>query len=226
MLDNASSFGSRRPRRAARAHDAHSSGLQETRLDPEVRDFHPSTPAWSSRGRPDRIVLHDGRVSVPHSTNGLRLFVTSSPATSSAVPPRPVSSTCRQERCSPWTTRTGGDARRRSGGRPRRGRSIKRRLSDGARTTLAEEWSGRRRPESRSPAEEERPAARAVWLHARGADGDRASVGRPRHEPTSSMGDDTALPPLAGRARPLFSYFRQRFAQVTNPRSTTYANGL
>jgi glutamate synthase (ferredoxin) len=37
------------------------------------------------------------------------------------------------------------------------------------------------------------------------------------HEPTSSMGDDTALPPLAGRARPLFSYFRQKFAQVTNP---------
>ena len=37
------------------------------------------------------------------------------------------------------------------------------------------------------------------------------------HEPTSSMGDDTALPPLAGRSRPLFSYFRQRFAQVTNP---------
>jgi glutamate synthase (ferredoxin) len=37
------------------------------------------------------------------------------------------------------------------------------------------------------------------------------------HEATSSMGDDTALPPLAGRARPLFTYFRQRFAQVTNP---------
>ena len=37
------------------------------------------------------------------------------------------------------------------------------------------------------------------------------------HEPVSSMGDDTALPPLAGRARPLFSYLRQRFAQVTNP---------
>jgi glutamate synthase domain-containing protein 2/glutamate synthase domain-containing protein 1/glutamate synthase domain-containing protein 3 len=37
------------------------------------------------------------------------------------------------------------------------------------------------------------------------------------HEPTSSMGDDTALPLLAGRARPLYSYFRQRFAQVTNP---------
>ncbi len=37
------------------------------------------------------------------------------------------------------------------------------------------------------------------------------------HEPTSSMGDDTALPPLAGRARPVPSYLRQRFAQVTNP---------
>ena len=37
------------------------------------------------------------------------------------------------------------------------------------------------------------------------------------HEPTSSMGDDTALPPLAGRPRPVFSYLRQRFAQVTNP---------
>ncbi len=37
------------------------------------------------------------------------------------------------------------------------------------------------------------------------------------HEPISSMGDDTALPALAGRARPVFSYYRQRFAQVTNP---------
>jgi len=37
------------------------------------------------------------------------------------------------------------------------------------------------------------------------------------HEPTSSMGDDTALPPLAGRARPVFGYVKQRFAQVTNP---------
>jgi glutamate synthase (ferredoxin) len=37
------------------------------------------------------------------------------------------------------------------------------------------------------------------------------------HEPTSSMGDDAALAPLAGRARPLYSFFRQRFAQVTNP---------
>ncbi|MFQ5426314.1 MAG: glutamate synthase-related protein, partial [Gaiellales bacterium] len=37
------------------------------------------------------------------------------------------------------------------------------------------------------------------------------------HDPTYSMGDDTALTSLAGRGRPLYHYFKQRFAQVTNP---------
>jgi glutamate synthase (ferredoxin) len=37
------------------------------------------------------------------------------------------------------------------------------------------------------------------------------------HEPTSSMGDDTAPAAIAGRPRPLYNYFKQRFAQVTNP---------
>ena len=37
------------------------------------------------------------------------------------------------------------------------------------------------------------------------------------HDPVSSMGDDSAISPLAGRARPLSAYLRQRFAQVTNP---------
>jgi glutamate synthase domain-containing protein 2/glutamate synthase domain-containing protein 1/glutamate synthase domain-containing protein 3 len=37
------------------------------------------------------------------------------------------------------------------------------------------------------------------------------------HEPTSSMGDDTAEPPLANRGRPVFGFLKQRFAQVTNP---------
>ncbi|HZJ50030.1 MAG TPA: glutamate synthase large subunit [Actinomycetota bacterium] len=36
-------------------------------------------------------------------------------------------------------------------------------------------------------------------------------------EPTSSMGDDTAEPPLAQVARPVWSFLKQRFAQVTNP---------
>jgi glutamate synthase (ferredoxin) len=37
------------------------------------------------------------------------------------------------------------------------------------------------------------------------------------HEPTFSMGDDTPLPHLAGRPRPVHHYLKQRFAQVTNP---------
>ena len=36
-------------------------------------------------------------------------------------------------------------------------------------------------------------------------------------EPTWSMGDDAPLAVLSERVRPLASYFRQRFAQVTNP---------
>ncbi|HEX2046656.1 MAG TPA: glutamate synthase large subunit, partial [Acidimicrobiales bacterium] len=36
-------------------------------------------------------------------------------------------------------------------------------------------------------------------------------------EPTYSMGDDSPLPHLAGRPRPVHHYLRQRFAQVTNP---------
>ncbi|MGH2735746.1 MAG: glutamate synthase central domain-containing protein, partial [Actinomycetota bacterium] len=37
------------------------------------------------------------------------------------------------------------------------------------------------------------------------------------HEPTSSMGDDTAQPSLTDHPRPVFSFLKQRFAQVTNP---------
>ncbi len=37
------------------------------------------------------------------------------------------------------------------------------------------------------------------------------------YEPTFSMGDDSPLPPLAGRPRPVHHFLRQRFAQVTNP---------
>ncbi|HVL51958.1 MAG TPA: glutamate synthase large subunit [Actinomycetota bacterium] len=37
------------------------------------------------------------------------------------------------------------------------------------------------------------------------------------HEPTSSMGDDTSPAVLSEFNRPLYNYFKQRFAQVTNP---------
>jgi glutamate synthase domain-containing protein 2/glutamate synthase domain-containing protein 1/glutamate synthase domain-containing protein 3 len=37
------------------------------------------------------------------------------------------------------------------------------------------------------------------------------------YEPTFSMGDDSPLPNMAPRSRPVSHYLRQRFAQVTNP---------
>lgn len=36
-------------------------------------------------------------------------------------------------------------------------------------------------------------------------------------EPIAAMGHDTPLPMLSKQPQPLFNYFRQRFAQVTNP---------
>ncbi|MGE5278640.1 MAG: glutamate synthase large subunit [Acidobacteriota bacterium] len=40
---------------------------------------------------------------------------------------------------------------------------------------------------------------------------------REGREPVGSMGDDTPLAAFSAKPRPLFSYFKQRFAQVTNP---------
>jgi len=40
---------------------------------------------------------------------------------------------------------------------------------------------------------------------------------RDGQEPVGSMGDDTPLAVLAERTRPLYGYFKQRFAEVTNP---------
>ncbi|KPV51894.1 glutamate synthase, partial [Kouleothrix aurantiaca] len=40
---------------------------------------------------------------------------------------------------------------------------------------------------------------------------------RDGQEPVGSMGDDTPSAVLAERARPLYAYFKQRFAEVTNP---------
>ena len=42
-------------------------------------------------------------------------------------------------------------------------------------------------------------------------------LGETGHEPVASMGDDTPMAVLSSRPRLLFDYFRQKFAQVTNP---------
>ncbi len=44
-----------------------------------------------------------------------------------------------------------------------------------------------------------------------------APMARDAAEPTGSMGNDAALAVLSDRSPPLFSYFKQLFAQVTNP---------
>jgi len=45
-------------------------------------------------------------------------------------------------------------------------------------------------------------------------------------EPTYCMGDDSPLPVLSDKAHPLFDYFKQRFAQVTNPPIDPLREGL
>ncbi len=42
-------------------------------------------------------------------------------------------------------------------------------------------------------------------------------MGRDGGEPTASMGNDTPLAVISNKPQPLFKYFRQQFAQVTNP---------
>src|SRR5215203_4477518 len=42
-------------------------------------------------------------------------------------------------------------------------------------------------------------------------------MARDAAEPTGSMGNDTALAVMSDMRPPLFSYFKQLFAQVTNP---------
>ncbi len=68
----------------------------------------------------------------------------------------------------------------------------------------------------RTPAVEER-LARAFGL----TNEERRVILEPMaergEEPTGSMGNDTALPVLSDRAVPFFRYFKQQFAQVTNP---------
>ncbi|MFN4244546.1 MAG: glutamate synthase large subunit [Brevinematia bacterium] len=52
---------------------------------------------------------------------------------------------------------------------------------------------------------------------------DMISLGK---EPVGAMGDDTPLPFLSFKPRNIFSYFRQRFAQVTNPPIDSYRETL
>ena len=60
-------------------------------------------------------------------------------------------------------------------------------------------------------------AARLRLLAGGPPDGDRADGGATARSRSASMGNDAALAVLSDRQPPLFSYFKQLFAQVTNP---------
>ena len=195
----------------------------DTELDPDVRDFHRFhaglVEPWDG---PAGIVFTDGRVvGAALDRNGLRplryvvagdLVCCASEAGVFDVPP---GTSARRGRLGPGLMLAVD---------PERGleedNAIKLRLAS-ARPfgRWLEEW--RREGSTGEPAappEEELAVRHVLFGYTRE---ELTVIVRPSaahgHEPTSSMGDDTALPPLAGRARPLFSYFRQRFAQVTNP---------
>jgi len=53
-----------------------------------------------------------------------------------------------------------------------------------------------------------------------------APMARDGQEPVGSMGTDTPLAVLSDRPVPLFNYFKQMFAQVTNPPIDAYREGL
>ena len=71
--------------------------------------------------------------------------------------------------------------------------------------------SARARP--RHPA----PAAAGLRLHHRGPAHTPRAHGHGGEEAIGSMGTDTPLAVLSDRPQPLFNYFKQLFAQVTNP---------
>jgi glutamate synthase (ferredoxin) len=195
----------------------------DVELEPSVRDFHRFhaglVEPWDG---PAGIIFTDGRVvGAALDRNGLRplRYVVAGDlvccASEAGVFDVPAGTSARRGRLGPGEMLAVD---------PERGLeeddSIKLRLADASPYgRWLEEW---RREASTgepvSPPEEELAARHVLFGYTRE---ELTVIVRPSashgHEPTSSMGDDTALPPLAGRARPLFSYFRQRFAQVTNP---------
>ncbi|MDX6409550.1 MAG: glutamate synthase large chain [Gaiellaceae bacterium] len=195
----------------------------DVELEPQVRDFHRFhaglVEPWDG---PAGIVFTDGRVvGAALDRNGLRplRYVVAGDlvccASEAGVFDVPAGTSARRGRLGPGEMLSVD---------PERGleedAAIKLRLSD-ARPygRWLEDWRRRASTgEPVSPQDDELTARHVLFGYTRE---ELTVIVRPSaahgHEPTSSMGDDTALPPLAGRARPLFSYFRQRFAQVTNP---------
>ena len=56
-----------------------------------------------------------------------------------------------------------------------------------------------------------------VWLHGRNDAVHAAAAGQRSRDPVGSMGNDCALACLSDKPRMIYDYFKQLFAQVTNP---------
>jgi glutamate synthase (ferredoxin) len=196
----------------------------DPRLDPEVRDFHRYgallTEPWDG---PAALCFTDGRVSgAALDRNGLRplrVAVTSdglvAVASEAGAIPLPEGATVRRARLGPGGILTVD---------PERGLLVDAELRrDLARRQPYGEWvrASIERQDAGEPVEPPDGGLEARQVLHGYAREDVAAMLRPLaqtgHDPVYSMGDDSPIAPLAGRARPLTTYMRQRFAQVTNP---------
>jgi glutamate synthase (ferredoxin) len=196
----------------------------DPRLDPDVRDFHRYNALLSEPwDGPVALVFTDGRVSgAALDRNGLRplrVAVTSdglvAVASEAGAVPLPEGVTVRRGRLGPGGILTVDAERGLLLGAELR-RELARRRQYGS--WVAE--SIVRREVGEPVAAPESALDERHVLHGYTRE-ELAAMLRPiaqtGHDPVYSMGDDTAIAPLAGRGRPLTSYLRQRFAQVTNP---------
>jgi glutamate synthase domain-containing protein 2/glutamate synthase domain-containing protein 1/glutamate synthase domain-containing protein 3 len=196
----------------------------DPRLDPEVRDFHRygamlSEP-WDG---PAALCFTDGRVcGATLDRNGLRplrIAVTGdglvAVASEAGAVPLPEGVTVRRTRLGPGGILTvdpecglllGGEVRRELAGRGPYG------------TWVTASTVHRDIGEPEEPPEDGLDSRHVLHGFTREELGAMLRpLAQTGHDPVSSMGDDSPMAPLAGRARPLATYLRQRFAQVTNP---------
>ena len=196
----------------------------DPRLDPEVRELHRygallSEP-WDG---PAALCFSDGRVSgAALDRNGLRplrVAVTSdglvAVASEAGAVPLPEGVTVRRGRLGPGGILTVDSQRG-----LRVDAELRRELAERRPYRSWVEASIQRRDagEPAAAPESSLDARHVLFGYTRE---DLSAMLRPlaqtAHDPVYSMGDDSAIAPLAGRARPLTTYLRQRFAQVTNP---------
>ena len=226
MLDNVLELLVRgRPRRPPLAGDARPGGVGgERRARPGGARLLPlPLRALRAVGRAGRRSSSPTAASSARrsTATGCVRSATRSAATSSSARRRQAWPICPRDPVRRGQARAGRDDRDRSRARPRGERA----RSSGGWRRAPRTASGSRAVSSAARAARRSAAPETDLTPRQAAFGytqeDLRAILRPTashaHEPTSSMGDDTALAPLAGRARPLYSYFRQRFAQVTNP---------